>query len=132
MLMLNGAEQSLVALEAKTEQHAEALYAPPRLDRADVVGGLLDQEIRNHARSLNEKGRAELGRSLQEGGRFDALAAILRSPVPLHSALSDAAQAGWHAHIERVNPEGVATVTLGREANEWARRALAQARSKLR
>ncbi len=85
----------------------------------------IDQEIRTWWRGLSEVQQAkELQRMASDPAGHDALAALMRSPIPLGSAAMLPIMETWRAGIRSIKPTQAMELDNDFEASEWAINAL--------
>jgi hypothetical protein len=108
-------------LEAETGQvkaDESALFAAPKLDPTDAVGGLLDRERRDHFRGLSRDQQTHLQTQMGGGQHPELLHALLRDPMP--GLGREIAQGQWRASIEAKHPKKVQVLETRKNALAWA------------
>lgn len=115
-LAIDAAKVELADYVTTVDQWEVKTYAPPALNAADTVGGLVDMELRTWIRSATGKERTDALKSLATEPRF--LEAVVRSPTNL-AEISTFATATWRDRIDETHPDAP-KITLTREAIEWA------------
>jgi|GEM_PF-1966564 len=105
--------------------------APPALAPNDIVGGLLDRELRDYVRGLTIEGHNTLAQSLIKGGDSRMLDALQRSPIPLPAVLAAVVPAAREAALLKDNPAFAKQASDARGRNEWLAMVVAQAHGAL-
>jgi hypothetical protein len=105
--------------------------APPALAPTDVVGGLLDRELRDYVRSLTAEGHNALAQSIINGGDPRMLDALQRSPIALPAVLAAVVPAAREALLLKDNPAYARQASEARARNEWLATVVAQAQGAL-
>lgn len=118
---LQDAERRMAGFASRVSEIEAQAFAPPRLDKTDIVGALRDFEVRQHVRALSADDRRALMRGLSD--QPDVVAAILRSPQDL-GALTKAAEKAW-AERAAATSEDARTALRARELDAWGREAVA-------
>lgn len=114
---LAGAATELKRLTAYVDDLERRTFLPPTIERGDVEGALIDQEIRNYARATAGKDRVKFAESLNGDPR--AVLAVMRSPVPMDPLIGQIAAAAWRENVTKVHPDAQKVVRY-RAALEWA------------
>jgi hypothetical protein len=120
------AESKLAQMGAATAGLSEKAFAPPELEASDYNGGLIDQEIRTHVRSLPSDQRAAYLQTLATKPRH--LEALMRSPVPIEGA-SEYANRLWQERLEK-SPDAISAQGY-RDALDWGLGTLGSMKSKI-
>jgi hypothetical protein len=117
------ASQQVAFLNGEVGKMRAEVFAPPPIDKGDVVTALADQELRGLLRAATaQEARAELMHLVSSDPRW--MAAVIRSPTPMPQ-FTEIAQRAWVEHAAQTHPEAARTVRH-QEATEWAEGTLRQ------
>ncbi len=109
-------EARAARLEAAARVLHDQAFAVPNLEASDLVGGLLDNEIRLGVRAMNASERTAYMKTLEGNPRH--VEAIKRSPLPI-PLISEHADRLWAASRENTPLAKKAAILA--ESAEWAR-----------
>jgi len=110
------AQEQMAHLAVVAAAEERRVYTPKALARDDLVGGLLDQELRNYARSRNPSQKGALIGEMAADIRL--LEAIVRAPIGL-GTVNEYAGRLWREHVAKTHPEAPQIAHLN-EMVSWA------------
>lgn len=113
---VQGASEQLSRITEFADAEEFRVYAPPALQKDDLVGGLIDQELRNYVRSRSSAQKGALMAEMASDLRL--LQAVLRAPFSL-GQVSEFAGRLWREHVAENHNEAPAVAHL-KEMISWA------------
>ena len=113
------AYNAILTLGGETLAAQAKLYAVPALKPGDAAQALLDREMRDWFRNLDDVNRQRYTAQMV-GGKLPAVAlALIRSPVPL-SASEEVIEQAWRASVAAENVGEVVDRENEQAVNDWA------------
>jgi hypothetical protein len=109
-----------IAARAVAQQKVDEdrLWAPPALDRADLVGQRTDERLCDWFDTLSADQVAVIEAEMAKGERRDLVEALARSPIPGKG--KSVGQTHWRAAVERENGPKVRALASQRRVAEWS------------
>jgi hypothetical protein len=117
---ITAAAADVAAQGQERNARKEKFYGPTPLPPNDVNEALVDRELRDRHFALPLAKRMQSITQMANGQDDRALAALVRSPVPLEANEAALVRDAWHTHVDKREPAKAAELKTALANHTWA------------